>query len=98
MKEGDEPAPGKQNDPMMPVAWVRTYKKARVFTTTMGAANDLLNESLRRLIVNGVYWTLGMEKKIPARSRVDLVGDYKPTNFKFNGHVTGKLPEDYLAR
>jgi type 1 glutamine amidotransferase len=98
MKEGDEPAPGKQNDPMMPVAWVRTYQKARVFTTTMGAANDLLNESLRRLIVNGVYWTLGMEKKIPARSRVDLVGDYKPTNFKFNGHVTGRRPEDYLAR
>ena len=98
MKEGDPPAPGKQNDPMMPVAWVRTYGKARVFTTTMGAANDLLNESLRRLIVNGVYWTLGMEKKIPARSRVDLVGDYQPTNFKFNGHIPGRRPEDYLAR
>lgn len=98
MKEHDEPAPGKQNDPMMPVAWTRTYGKARIFTTTMGAANDLLNESLRRLIVNGVYWTLGMEKKIAKRSKVDLVGDYRPTNFKFNGHVPGKKPEDYLAR
>src|SRR5262249_32852559 len=46
MKRGDPPVEGKKNDPMMPVAWVKTYtgeqgKKARVFTTTMGAATDL---------------------------------------------------------
>ena len=40
MKPGDEPIEGKKNNPMMPVAWVKTYttatgKKGRVFTTTM---------------------------------------------------------------
>src|SRR5439155_17407687 len=46
MKSTDAPAEGKKNDPMIPVAWVKTYtgkqgKAARVFTTTMGAATDL---------------------------------------------------------
>src|SRR2546426_3995576 len=41
MKPSDEPVPGKPNDPMMPVAWTKTYtsargKTGRVFTTTMG--------------------------------------------------------------
>ena len=60
------------NDPMMPVAWTNSFtgrsgKSARVFTTTMGAASDLVNEGLRRLIVNGVYWSLGMEEDCEAR-------------------------------
>ena len=42
MSPTDKPVEGKKNDPMMPVAWVKTYtgesgKPARVFTTTMGA-------------------------------------------------------------
>jgi hypothetical protein len=48
----DPPVPGKVNDPMMPVAWTNTYrgeerKTARVFTSTMGAADDFENEGLR---------------------------------------------------
>jgi len=94
---------GKQNDPMMPVAWVKTYtgaqgKPARVFTTTMGASQDLLSEGLRRLIVNACYWALGMEKQIPARSKVDLVGEYKPLPFKFGGFARGLQPEDLAGR
>ena len=64
MNPSDAPVAGKQNDPMMPVAWTRTYtgaqgKPARIFTTTMGSAQDLLNEGFRRLLVNACYWEIG---------------------------------------
>jgi len=85
----------------MPVAWVKSYsgragKTARVFTTTMGAAQDLQNEALRRLIINACFWALGMEDKIPARTNVDLVGEYKPLPFKFGGFAKGVRPSDLL--
>jgi type 1 glutamine amidotransferase len=91
----DAPVQGPKNDPMMPLAWTRAYKGARVFTTTMGSAQDLLNEGFRRLMVNAVYWAVGLESKIPARSKVDLVGAYQATQFKFNGFRAGLKPEDF---
>jgi type 1 glutamine amidotransferase len=101
MQPTDKPAAGKQNDPMMPVAWVKTYtgasgKSGRVFTTTMGAAPDLLNEGLRRLIVNACFWALGLEEKIPAKTDVDLVGSYHPRPFGFGGFEKGRKPSDYF--
>lgn len=77
-----------KNQPMMPVAWTRTYagpsgKKARVFTTTMGASQDFSYEGTRRMLVNAVYWAVGLEKKIPVKTNVELVGDYRPTPFRF---------------
>ena len=74
MKFDDKPVEGKKNEPMMPVAWTKTYKgdggkTGRVFTTTMGASQDLLNEGMRRLLVNATYWAVGMEDKIPAKPR-----------------------------
>jgi type 1 glutamine amidotransferase len=95
MKQGDPPLPGPKNDPMMPVAWTKTYKGGRVFTTTMGSALDLENEGYRRLLVNASYWALGMEKKISAKSSVAIVGDYQPTPFKFDGFKHGLKPEDF---
>jgi hypothetical protein len=100
MKPDDPPLEGAKNDPMMPVAWTKTYrtqsgKTARIFTTTMGASEDLSNEGVRRLLVNATYWALGMEKRIPARSGVALVGEYHPTRFGFGTYVKGKKPEDY---
>lgn len=92
MKEGDKAVEGPVNDPMMPVAWVKTYKGGRVFTTTMGAATDLENEAMRRLVVNGIYWAMGLEKKIKAKLDVGLVGEYKPSAFKFNGFIKGRKP------
>jgi len=99
MDPASPPAPGPVNDPMMPVAWVRTYhspqgRAARVFTTTMGSSQDLLNEGFRRLLVNACYWTLGMEDRIPARSDVELVGPYKPRPFGFDGFARGLRPDD----
>jgi hypothetical protein len=97
MHPTDPPVTGKQNDPMMPIAWINGFrspsgKTARVFATTMGASQDLLNEGLRRLVVNACYWTLGMEDQIPAKSNVDLVGAYQPTRFGFGGFKKGVLP------
>jgi hypothetical protein len=52
----------------------------------MGASTDLLSAGTRRMLVNGVYWSLGLEDQIPeSGTRVDLVGDYTPTPFKFEG-------------
>jgi hypothetical protein len=99
MKPTDKPLAGAKNDPMMPVAWIKTFtgaekKTARVFTTTMGASQDLQSEGLRRLLVNACYWALGMEDKIPALAKVDLVGQYKPRPFGNNGFVKGVRPAD----
>lgn len=92
MKPADAPVAGAANEPMMPVAWVKTYKGGRIFTTTMGAATDLENEALRRLVINGVYWAMGLEKKIKPKMDVGLVGEYKPSPFKFNGFIPGRRP------
>jgi hypothetical protein len=91
------------NDPMMPIAWLRRPKNEagksnRILTCTMGAATDLLNEGLRRFLVNGAYWAVGMEKKIPSSANVDLVGDYQPTTFGFNGFRKGVKPVDLKGR
>ncbi len=103
MQPADPPVAGKPNDPMMPVAWVKTYtgaqgKTARVFATTMGASQDLESEGLRRVIVNACYWALGLERQIAAKSQVDLVGEYKPLPFKFGGFAKGVKPSDLVSR
>lgn len=101
MDRNDEPETKKgKNDPMMPVAWTKTYsltpgKTGRVFTTTMGASQDLLSEGVRRLLVNACYWTLKMEDQITPKSTVDIVGKYEPTKFGFNGYTKGLRPSDF---
>jgi hypothetical protein len=86
------------NEPMMPLAWTRIRANEdgvpnRIFCTTMGAATDLTNEGLRRLVVNGVYWGLGLE--VPARADVTLVDPYEPTMYGFGGFRRGLRPADY---
>lgn len=99
MNPNDPPAPGKVNDPMLPVAWTNSYtgaqgKTARVFTSTMGAADDLENEALRRLLVNATYWAVGLETRIPRKANVALVGDYHPRPFTSEEHMKGVKPEE----
>lgn len=72
----------KKNDPMMVVAWTKSYqlpegKPGKAFATTMGGATDLVNEPLRRLLVNAAYSLLKM--KVPDRADVELVGPYTPS-------------------
>jgi hypothetical protein len=86
------------NDPPMPVVWTRQYKNDggttnRILTSTMGSATDLENEGLRRLIVNGVYWGLGLD--VPARADVTYVDEYRPSFYGFDGFRKGLRPSDF---
>jgi hypothetical protein len=103
MQPGDKPVTGKQNDPLMPVAWVKTYttsngKTGRAFATTMGASQDLESEGVRRMLVNACYWALGMDAEIPEKANVAIVGTYKPLPFKFGGFEKGLKPADRAER
>ena len=85
---------------VMPVAWIKKYnsesgKQAKIFTTTMGASIDLINEDLRRLIVNACYWSVGLDQKIPERNNVDIVGEYNPTMFGFGKHQKNLSPSSF---
>ena len=97
MDPDDPPVEGPKNDPMMPVAWTKTYEGARIFTTTMGSSTDLESDGLRRLIVNAAYWSLGMEDAIPeGGAEVAIVGDYEPTPYGFDGYTRGIRPADHV--
>jgi type 1 glutamine amidotransferase len=93
----DSPAAkGKQ---LMPVVWTRTYKSAsgkegRVFTTTHGASEDLLNDGFRRLAVNATLWAAGLDTSIRADNDIAFVGPFNPTTFAFDGYVKQMRPSD----
>jgi len=86
------------NSPAMPVAWTRLHRNDagttnRILTTTMGAATDLRDENLRRLVVNGVHWAAGLD--VPARADVAPVDLYVPTAYGFKTYRRGLRPADY---
>lgn len=72
-----------------PVAWTKTYtgesgNAARVFFTTLGHPFDFKAESMRKLALNGIYWAMGMEDKIPAEGiDATIIGTYDPNNSGF---------------
>lgn len=100
MQQDDAAAAGEVNDPKMPIAWTSSYAIENgpcglVFTTTMGAATDLVAEGTRRLIVQGVFWALGLADAIPSEGLdVGLVGRFEPTSYGFGGFVPGRRPAD----
>ena len=103
MKPNDKPISGAKNDPMMPIAWTKSYRgssgrSGRVFTTTMGCAADFECEGLRRLLVNASYWCLGMEEKIPAKANVDIVGQYHALPFGAGKYRKGVMPSDHAMQ
>lgn len=82
-----------------PVVWTRTYtsksgKDARIFTSTQGASQDILNDGFRRLLVNAHLWCLGMEDQIKPDSPIDFVGPYHPITFSFEEFRRGIHPAD----
>ena len=86
------------NAPAMPIVWTRLYTQEtgatnRILTTTMGSATDLENEGLRRLVVNGVYWGLGLD--VPARADVAYVDEYRPSFYGFEGFRKGLRASDF---
>ena len=96
MEVGAEPLRDKTPQP---AAWVRTYqspsgKTGRVFCSTQGASEDILNEGFRRMIINATLWCMGMEKEIKADADVSFVGPYHPTTFSFTPSITDAKPSD----
>ncbi len=99
MKSNDPPLEGSKNSPMMPVAWTRQFvndsgKTNKIFTTTMGAAVDLQNEGLRRLVINACFRGAGLQSEIKPDANVSYVGAYQPTWFGFGTHKKGVKPHD----
>ena len=92
-------SPNDASKKAMPGAWVRTYKsgsgqEGRVFATTYGGSGDLENEGLRRMVVNGCFWCIGLEKSITADLKIDIVGPYHPTWLGKYNRVAHVKPED----
>ena len=82
----------------MPIAWTRLFrneagKENRIFTTTLGAATDLVNEGSRRLVVNAVFWGLGLD--VPAAADVRFVDPFNPKPYGFKGYRYRLTPDDY---
>lgn len=91
-------SPADSSKPPMPSEWTRAYKSAsgkegRVFTTLYGASEDIVNEGYRRLLVNGIFWALGLEDAIKPDLDVAFVGPYKPNTFGGGGYARGVKPE-----
>ncbi|MEO6288204.1 MAG: ThuA domain-containing protein [Dyadobacter sp.] len=72
-----------------PVAWTKTYtgssaKTARVFFTTLGHPFDFKEKAMRKLALNGMYWALGLEGRIPKDGvNADFDSIYEPNNSGF---------------
>jgi hypothetical protein len=86
------------NDPAMPVVWTRLNKNDtgttnRIVTTTMGSATDLEDEGVRRLVVNAIYWGLGLD--VPSHADVSLVDEYRPSFYGFDGFRKGLHASDF---
>ena len=96
MSPDSPPAPDKRQ---VPVAWYRTYqgrsgRAGRVFTTTHGASEDLLNDGFRRMSVNAILWAAGLEASIRPQNDIAFVGPFAPTTFAFDGYVKEMKPAD----
>ena len=92
----DDPADSSKKQ--LPVAWVRNYDqnnaKSRVFCTTHGASEDILNPGFRRMLINAHLWCLGMESEIKPYANIEFVGPYHPVTFNFDGARQGVKPAD----
>lgn len=92
-----EDPPNPKLEPL-PVAWIKSWgtsegKSARVFHCTMGSGTDFKSAGLRRLVVNAVYWGLGMEAAISATGGVEVVGEYAPLRSGFDYKAIGVVPK-----
>ncbi|MGK6350035.1 ThuA domain-containing protein [Parapedobacter sp. DT-150] len=96
-------APINTDKAALPIAWTREYQvpggsAGKAFATTMGASVDLVNEDLRRLLVNACLWAVDLEQDIPEEADVAFVTPYQPTMFGFGSFKKGKRPEDYQLK
>jgi type 1 glutamine amidotransferase len=99
---GMDPADEDKPDmPPLPVAWIRQPNAetgtGRIFCSTMGAAIDLKDKFLRRLLVNGIYWCMGMESDISPKRCACPVGEYNPSYYGFTEESTNKRPQEFFS-
>lgn len=77
---------GPINKATQALAWLHPYKSSGgtegiSFCTTAGASVDLLNEDLRRMLVNATYHLVKLE--VPQKADVDFVDPFYPSFFGF---------------
>ena len=96
----EQDAPPVADKPPCPNCWVRTYagregRAGRVFTTTSGASEDILDDDFRRLLINACFWAAGMEDQIKPDNGIAMVGPYHPSTFAMNeNYYVGVKPKD----
>jgi lysophospholipase L1-like esterase len=98
MTSDSPPSTQKRQQVQHSVAWVRTYQegnpRSRVFATTHGASEDIVNEGFRRMLINAHFWCLGMEAQVKNDLAIDFVGPYHPATYNFGGYRRGVKPRD----
>lgn len=75
------------NDVKRPIVWTNSYQvpggeRGKSITSTIGASVDMLSEGVRRVMVNSILW--GLERDVPEKTNVALIGSYNPTRFAFH--------------
>jgi uncharacterized protein len=101
--EGAEPGGDYFDDPHT-VAWTNYYEgeqgNSRVFFTTLGHPNDFFDENMRRLAIQGFFWTLGKEDQIPDQGlNVDILGVYDPNPAGFGEQFKQNMrPDDIMLQ
>ncbi len=89
---------------IMPMVWTRQIKRdsgrvSRVMMSTIGAAQDMESEDLRRLYVNSIFWAVGLEGRIPEKADVTYVDeDWKASPFGGGTFKKGLKPEDFAVK
>lgn len=79
-----------------PIAWTKNYKDSKVFFTTLGHPYDFKNENMRKLALNGIYWSLGLEEDVPDEGMdPTVVGTYAPNNSGFGDKYKAGLAPVY---
>jgi hypothetical protein len=98
MTQDSPPTVNEKQQTQHSVAWVRTYRadnpKSRVFATTHGASEDILDDDFRRMMLNAHLWCLGMEESIRADGPIAFIGPYNPATYNFGGYRRGVKPAD----
>ena len=95
-------SPADEKKPPQPSEWTRTYKGAngqtgRVFTTLYGTSEDITNEGYRRLVLNGIFWAVGLESAIKPDLNIAFVGPFKPNTYNAGAYARGIKPEMYAG-
>ena len=76
-----------QDKDVVTAAWTRPFyyapsgkkKEARMLYSSFGGSEDLLDENVRRFLINSSFWALGMEEAIQSDLNVSFIGSFDPS-------------------